>query len=396
MNEDHQVDIVGDYLKDKTIALCVTGGIAAIESPKIARQLRRYGAEVHAYMTGEAQKFVGLAALEWGTGNSVVTELSGRSEHICREDLVLVAPATTNTIDKIFNGIADNPVTTLVASALGYQTPVYLAPTMHESLYKNPFLQENLKRASDYGINIIAPRLGEGKAKMPKLENLVAEVCRELSDDPLKGKKILVTAGPTPVKIDAVRRITNIFTGKLGMIVANEAYLRGADPLLLLGKTGLKVPSYLPTLYHTDFDQYVENVFGELSKGYDLGIFSAAVADYRPEVVQEGKIPSQGHLKEIKMIETMKVIKAVREKYPELYMVTFKYETGVSVDRLMEIANSRLKDYQLVVANRDLDMKEGKHEAYIVGRKGVLANPQTKQEIATQLMDVLGKEVGKF
>jgi len=155
-NKDLKVDIVGDYLKGKSIALCITGGIAAIETPKIARQLRRYGASVKAYTTKEALKFIGKASLEWATEQEVVDELSGMAEHICIDDLVLVAPATTNTINKIFVGIADNPVTTLVASALGTDVPVYIAPAMHGSLYKNPFLQENLAKAeqgNEYNIH---------------------------------------------------------------------------------------------------------------------------------------------------------------------------------------------------------------------------------------------------
>ncbi|MBU1975496.1 MAG: hypothetical protein KKG59_03780 [Nanoarchaeota archaeon] len=177
-NEDLQVERIGHQLDDYSIGLCVTGGIAAIEVPKIARHLRRYGANVNVYTTYEAHKFVGEASLQWGSGNPVVTELSGNSEHICLEDIVLVAPATTNTINKIFSGIADNPVTTLIASALGKGVPVYLAPTMHETLYQNPMLQENLEKSEKYGINIIPPRVGEGKAKMPRLTAIVNAMLR--------------------------------------------------------------------------------------------------------------------------------------------------------------------------------------------------------------------------
>ena len=118
INDDLQVERLGNYLEGKKIALCVGGGIAAIETPKIARHLRRYGAEVRAYASTNAYEFVGKAALEWGTGQVVVDALSGMAEHICLEDLVLVAPATLNTINKIFSGIADNSVSTLISSAL--------------------------------------------------------------------------------------------------------------------------------------------------------------------------------------------------------------------------------------------------------------------------------------
>ena len=175
-SDDTQVERIGDNLEGKSIALCVSSGIAAIEAPKLARHLRRYGAQVHAYVSPVVYNFVGKAALEWGTGQPVIDKLSGLAEHICIDDLVLVAPATLNTINKIFSGIADNPVTTLIASALGKKTPVYVAPTMHLSMYNNPFLQKNLTQAANYGVHVIAPRISEGKAKMPKIDQIVQEI----------------------------------------------------------------------------------------------------------------------------------------------------------------------------------------------------------------------------
>lgn len=188
-NDDTQVEKIDDSLKGYSIALCVTGGIAAIETPKIARHLRRYGAEVKAYVTGPAYEFIGKTALEWGTGNKVVDKLSGNAEHICLEDIILVAPATLNTINKIFSGIADNPVTTLIASAMGKKVPIYIAPTMHGSLYDNPILQENLKKAGNYGIRIIEPRIGEGKAKMPHIKSIIGEILLYANGEKDKGEK---------------------------------------------------------------------------------------------------------------------------------------------------------------------------------------------------------------
>ena len=392
-NEDLQVQTIGNYLQGKSIALCVTGGIAAIEAPKLARQLRRYGAEVYAYATHTALQFVGEAALEWGTGNKVVTELSGLAEHICIDDLILVAPATLNTINGVFSGAADTVVTTLISSALGKGTPVYMAPTMHESMYKNPFLQKNLGSAADYGIHIIEPRLDEGKAKIPKIDAIVAEVCRELSIDPLKGKKVLVTGGATPVKIDSIRRITNVFKGSLGKRIALDAYYRGADVTFLVHDGGVETPEYLQTKRHDDFDIYVNNVFSELQKGYDVSIFSAAVADYKPEKVAEGKIPSQGALKEIRLTETIKVIKEVREKYPELYMATFKFEDGVSQEELLTIARKRLEKYQVVVANRKQEMLQT-HCAHILTRNGEF-DASSSKDITNKLLDFVGEDLSR-
>ena len=391
--DDTKVESAGEYLAGRNIGFCVTGGIAAIETPKIARMLRRYGANVRAYMTPAAQEFVGKAALEWGTENAVVDRLSGLAEHLCREDAVLVCPATLDTIDKVMAGIADNPVTTLVASALGMRKPIFLAPTMHDSLYENPILQKKLAEAVSYGVSIIEPRHSEGKRKIPHLETIVARVSHELSSDPIRGKKVLVTAGPTPVRIDAVRRITNVFKGTLGVEIAKEAYLRGADVTLLLGDTALPVPEYIRVRWHADYDSYVANVFDELSRGYDVGIFSAAVADYRPVNVVDGKIPSGGALQEIKLAPTAKVIKRVREEHPSLFMATFKLECNKTQEELIGIARDRVaQGYDLVVANRLSDMATG-HTAFIVDDSGVIGEPLTKREIACGLVSVIGKRL---
>jgi phosphopantothenoylcysteine decarboxylase/phosphopantothenate--cysteine ligase len=181
--EDLKVEKIADTLSKYSIALGVTGGIAAIETPKIARHLRRYGATVTAYVTPTALNFIGKASLEWATERSVVCELTGLAEHIAREDLVLVVPTTLNTFNKIMYGIADNNLTSLVASALGQKKPVFLAPTMHESLYNNPFFQENLARAGEYGVTVIPPRFSEGKAKIPKTRDIVDLVINHFMED---------------------------------------------------------------------------------------------------------------------------------------------------------------------------------------------------------------------
>ncbi|MEM6279054.1 MAG: flavoprotein [Verrucomicrobiota bacterium] len=183
MNDDLQVDRVGDRLDGRTIALCVTGGIAAVESVKLIRHLRREGGDVNVYATAEALKFVGRSALEWAAAKPVVVELSGLAEHICTEDAVLIAPATINTVNAIAAGLADNAVTTLIASALGQKTPILIAATGHVSLWDNPVFQKNLSELPKTAPNVrfLPPREEEGKAKLPELLDLVEETVAALS-----------------------------------------------------------------------------------------------------------------------------------------------------------------------------------------------------------------------
>jgi len=176
----------GTILRGKTISLCLTGSVAVISAPIIARELMRLGAEVIAVMTKAATELVNPALMHWATGNPVITHLSGAVEHIYlagerpravgRADLIMVCPATANTISKIANGIDDTPVTTVVTTAFGTSIPIVIVPAMHASMYKHPILNENIKKLKKYGVDIIDPRLSEGKAKIAKIDDIIDRV----------------------------------------------------------------------------------------------------------------------------------------------------------------------------------------------------------------------------
>ncbi len=392
-NTDTKVETISDYMAGKSIACCVTGGIAAIRTPEIVRHLRRHGAEVTVYLSDEAKKMVGEVALEWASEKTVVTSLTGKSEHIIPYDAILLCPATTNTISKFALGIADTPLLSLLASALGAKTSIIVVPTMHDSLFDNPFLQKHVLSLQNEGVHFLPSRVSEGKRKIPRTETIVASVSHIISSHSIKGKKVLVTGGPTPVLVDSVRVITNVFKGRTGLELAKDAYYKGAQVKLLLGSTGIPVPDYIDTLIHRDYTEYFENVFSNLKNGYDIAIFSAAVADYTPINPVKGKISSQGALKEIKLTTTAKVIKEVRKQFPKLFMVTFKYECGISKEKLLTIARNRLVDgYQLVVANRDVDMKV-EHSAFLCSLGGVrkiVGKRNIAKEVLDESMQLLG------
>ena len=283
--EDRQVDAIADYLKGKKITMCLSGGIASIEMPKVARMLRRYGADVRAVMSDAAQKFITPLTMEWATGNKVVTTLDGTAQHIDLEDAVLVAPATLNTINKIAAGIADNPLTTTVASAMGRGIPIMLAPTMHMSLYENPILQKNLnefRNNEDYNIHIIEPRFSEGKAKLAKLDEIVAATTRQLANGPLSGVDVLMTVGPNEANVDAVRKIKNTSSGDLGIRIAKDLYMRGANVKVTYGPGTVHPPGYLDVTDVKGPDEMMQAVEDELrrkDKNYRISIFNAAVLD---------------------------------------------------------------------------------------------------------------------
>ena len=201
-----------------------------------------------------------------------------------------------------------------------------------------------------------------------------------------------MTGGPTPVPIDNIRRLTNHFTGQLGATIAKELYLKGADIILIHGESSYTPPDYVPYLIAKTYQNYLELVREKLSqKNYIFGIFSAAVADYQPEKIMVGKISSGEKSKNIKLIPTIKVIKEVRDKFPELYMVTFKYQEQVSHEVLIELASARIKQgYQVVIANRGEEMgsKQG-HIAYLVTQNELPRKMIGKREIATKIVEHL-------
>lgn len=395
---DHGVVPMGAHLSGRRIALLISGGIAAMKSPFIARALRRQGADVVAFVSQEGLRYVTLDALEWSTTRPVITRLTAAAEHLSDAapfDAYLLAPATYNTINKMAQGIADGVVTTTLGAALGRmeqgQTKILLAPTMHGSLH-NAILTESLRKLAAMGVRIIPPRDDYGKHNLPHELVLVADVCRAVSRSPLKGLPLLATGGPTPVAVDGVRRLTNRFTGQLGVEIGNELYLRGAEALLVLAGGVARPPEYLPVVPAGTYDDYYQLVMSELAnKPYRAAVFSAAVADYRPEQLLPGKTPSGGALQQIRLVPTVKVIGEVRQRFPDLPMITFKYQEGVSHRELMVIARERLaQGYQAVVANRGEEMgPAGEQVAYLVTGEGESRQLMGKQQIAIGIADYL-------
>lgn len=394
---DHDVRPSGKHLEGKRVALLISGGIAAMKTPLLARALRKEGAMVQAFVSQEALRYVTLDALEWSTHQKVIEKLSPEAEHLsdgARFDAYLLPQATYNTINKMAHGIADGTLTATLASALGRmeagQCAVLVAPTMHGSMHTS-ILTESLLRLDGMGVRIIPPREDYGKHNMPDDNVLVAEVCRATSRSPLRGKRILVTGGPTPVPIDGVRRIVTRFTGQMGMAIAKELYYRGADALLLHGAGGQAPPSHLPheiAATYADYRRRIHELLDEES--FAAGIFAAAVADYQPKDPQPGKIPSGRQHFSLELEPTAKVIEEVRQRHPDLPMVTFKYEEGLSHEKLMQIAAGRLEKYQAVVANRGEEIVAGKpHVAWFCRRGMEPLRVDGKDEVGRTIADFL-------
>ncbi len=396
----------GDDLLGKKITLCITGSVSAYKSVDLARELIRYGADVYVVMSEAATNIVHPYTLEWATGNHVVTDITGKVEHIPLAedvDLVLLAPATANTIAKAAYGISDTPVTLILSVALGSGIPILIIPAMHEPMYDNPFLKDALARLRSAGVQMLEPRREEAKAKIPKTEDILFKVFSLLHVKDLDGYNLLITAGPSIEYIDSVRIITNMSSGKMGLELAKEAYLRGANVTLILGKVSLDVPKEIRVMKIETTREMYDAVMDELSSDeYDVFIGAAAPVDYTPSKKVDLKINSREYKTlTLDLVATPKIIEGVRKKSRKIFLVAFKAEYRLSNEDLINKAREYADKLGLdiVVAN-DLS-REGvgfgvdTNEVFIVDRNGLLEHVpiSSKKKIALKIIDNIVKRL---
>ena len=391
---DHDVPPVSDRLAGRRVALLVTGGIAAMKAPALARGLRRHGAQVVAFASNDALRYVAREALEWATLGPVVTSLTWQAEHLSDAepfDAYLVAPATHSTIAKMAQGIGDTVVTSALISALGRmeqgRAQVLVAPTMHGTMH-NAQLVDNARRLGAQGVRFIAPRDAYGKHNLPDTEVLCIAVGRTLSTSPLRGRRIMVTAGPTPVEIDNVRRIVNRFRGRLGAQVAEELTWRGAEAELILGDGAWRPTAPIPLTVARTYDAYRDLVLDRVRSGLFAGVFSAGVADYRPAQAARGKIASGQARLALDLVPTEKVIELACAADPAMRCVAFKYLEEVDEAELVRVAARRLDRAGLVVATRGEDTAGAAQRALMVTPSGA-RSVEGKRAIAAAIADHL-------
>lgn len=401
---------VSTILKGKTICMCLTGSVAAMSAPIIAREFMRLGAEVIAVMSKAATQLIAPDLMYWSTGNSVVTSLTGAVEHIkiagdreknmATADLVLVCPATANTISKMACGIDDTPVTTVVTTAFGSGIPIVVVPAMHECMYHHPFLTENVLKLKRVGVEFIGPRLSEGKAKIAKIDDIVNR-CKDMlvEDQELKRLKFLVTVGPTREYIDQVRFLSNPSSGKMGMAISEEIIARGGSVTILMTEGCIQQPplsTNVKVIQVRSTMDLLDAVMAELQTGdYSFFISAAAISDFRPRSAQDGKISSDMDELIVSLEKNPKIIKEVRKKYPNLFIVAFKAEVPKKEDEMIDNAYSRLKssDADLIVANdvgrQDAGFQSSTNEVYIIDKQREITHVplQTKRLVAVALVD---------
>ena len=344
-------------LKNKTVLLGVTGSIAAYKIANLASALKKLHADVHVLMTKNATNFINPITFESLTGNKCLVDTFDRNfqfqvEHVSiakKADVVMIAPASANVIGKMAHGIADDMLTTTVMAC---KCPVYVSPAMNTNMYENPIVQDNMKVLEKYGYHIITPASGylacgdTGAGKMPEPETLLQYIVQEIAfEKDLKGKKILITAGPTQEKIDPVRYITNHSSGKMGYALAKRAAMRGAEVTLVSGQVSIAPPPFVNFVSITSAKDMFDAVTA-VSDEQDIIIKAAAVADYRPAVVSDEKMKKKDGELSIELERTDDILKYLGEHKRE-----GQFLCGFSMETQNMIENSRAK-----LEKKNLDM----------------------------------------
>ena len=378
-------------LEGKTVLLGVTGSIAAYKIATLASALKKRHADVHVLMTENATNFINPITFETLTGNKCLVDTFDRNfqfqvEHVSiakKADVVMIAPASANVIGKLAHGIADDMLTTTIMAC---KCKKFISPAMNTNMFENPVVQDNLKILEHYGYEVIAPASGylacgdTGAGKMPEPETLLAYIERETAcEKDLKGKKILVTAGPTQEAIDPVRYITNHSSGKMGYAIAKTAMLRGADVTLVSGRTAIEPPMFVnlvPVVTAKDMYEAVTSVSDE----QDIIIKAAAVADYRPAKVSDEKVKKSEGQMSIELERTDDILKYLGEHKP-----TGQFLCGFSMETQNVIENSRAK-----LVKKNLDMVAANNVkvegAGFQGDTNVLTLITREEEISLPLM----------
>jgi len=357
-------------LKDKNVLLGITASIAAYKSANLVRILKKKGANVKVVQTPKSLEFVTSLTLSTLSENPVYSEMINDeyktwNNHVdlgAWADLMLIAPVSAKTLSKMASGDCDN---LLLASYLSAKCPVYFAPAMDLDMYQHNSTKENINKLTSISNILIPPTSGElasgliGEGRMEEPEKIVDFIERDLIDkSPLNGKTVLITAGPTIEKIDKVRFISNFSSGKMGVSIANKAASLGANVILILGPSHQKVfHNNINVINVVSADDMLCEVLRYKDK-FDIGIFSAAVSDFKPRNLSLKKIKKSDDFKEIKLTLNKDILYEIsKEKKSNQYLVGFALETNNEIDN--SIKKLENKNLDLIVLNSLNDENAG-------------------------------------
>ncbi len=398
-------------LSGKHILLGVTAGIAAYKSASLVRALIKAGASVRVVMTETAKEFVTPLTLSTLSRNEVHSSFTKEEDanaiwtnHVelgLWADLMIIAPATANTLSKMANGASDN---LLLATYLSAKCPVYFAPAMDLDMYKHPSSENSFIKLQSYGNVMIPATSGElasglvGKGRMAEPDDIVAFIEADvLSKLPLKGKKVLITAGPTYEAIDPVRFIGNHSSGKMGCELALRAASLGAEVQLILGPSSIKVEHFLITVHHVVSGDQMYKIAHSLFENCDVLIAAAAVADYKPVLVASEKIKKDDTNIQIELTKTKDILSSLGAKKEQQYIVGFALETENEIENALKKLHKKNLDAIVLNSLRDkgAGFKTNTNKITFIEKDGATTNydMKSKADVATDIFDKIIEKI---
>ena len=371
---DTDVEMQGSALAGRRIVLGVTGGIAAVDTVRLARELRRQGADITVIMTAAAQRIITPLAVRWATQGEVITDWDGDMEALNTADAVLVVPTTRDTLASYLHGLQNGPLLMALSVARSRGTPVMMVPSMHIDLANDPVTDELVERARAHGIHVLWGEEAEGKRKTPAHETIVATFCHLVNATQPNRKSIVITLGATRSAIDDVRFVQNYSSGTTGFAVAKDLHRHGHDVTCVAGITTAEQPEWLPLVIRAPEPKDMLSELKALSNDtIDAWIHAAAVLDYVVAAPAEGKIASQQGGLDVNLIESEKHIMALKETCANAVRIGFKLESGIKQKDLIYRATAQIEKAGMtaVIANRLEDLHDAsKPRGYLVDAYG--------------------------
>ena len=399
-------------LKGKKIVLGITGSIAAYKSCLIIRELIKAGAEVQVVITPAGKEFITPITLSALTHKPVISEFFSQRDGTWNShvdlglwaDAMLIAPCTAATLGKMANGVADNM---LITTYLSMKAPVFIAPAMDLDMYQHPTTQENLRKLQSFGNQIIEAQSGflasglEGKGRMEEPDKIVAYLDKMLdSNASLKGKKILITAGPTYEKIDPVRFIGNYSSGKMGFALAEECACRGAEVTLIAGPVSTQLSPSLSTCIKRIDVESCEEMYQAATKAYpecNAAILCAAVADFKPEQAASHKIKREKDDLVIRLKPTHDIAAALGAiKQPHQLLVGFALETNDEIANAQKKLQKKNLDFIVLnsLRNEGTCFQSDENQISIISKEGQRDyDKKSKQAVAIDIIDELAQHL---
>ena len=386
---DLGVNIKGDSLEGKKVLLGISGGIAATQSIKLLRELRRYQADITVIMTNAAQKVITPLAISWAGDCTVITNWEHKMSGLKDYDAILIAPTTRNTMANISNGVIDSPLMMAISAAKTNKTPVMIVPSMHESLAKDPSTQYLSKQLSEQGFKVLWGFESENKMKQPDEVSIVASFSNHVNSYLPNRKNIVITLGSTITYLDDIRYVKNTSTGKTGYEIASRLHRWGHDITIVSGETTY-IPNFVFPLVikSPDPDEMLLELKALTKCSVNVWIHAAAVLDYTNKDIKNEKLPSGEEEISFTLSKSLKHLEELKNDVRDSFRIGFKLESNIRLKELVSKATSFVERNELnaVIANRMEDLSdESKNRAHLILRNGDHFALATNKEISNAI-----------